>query len=134
MSSVTTPRVVPGPPVVILRVLLAVIFAGAGVAKLSGAAAMVSLFESIAVGQWLRFVVGAVELGGALLLLRPSLAGLGALFLAVVMVGAIAAEVLVIGASPIIPLVVLVLLGFLAWEYRAETARYLTRLRGAFTR
>lgn len=134
MSSATTPRVVPGSPVVILRVLLAIIFAGAGVAKLSGAASMVSLFESIAMGQWLRVAVGAVELGGALLLLWPSLAGLGALCLAVVMVGAIATEAFVLGASPLIPVVVLALLGFLAWEYRAETAGSLARLRSVFTR
>jgi len=43
-----------------LQGILATAFLAAGVAKLTGAPFMVDLFAQIGVGQWFRFVTGAV--------------------------------------------------------------------------
>src|SRR6266536_3073226 len=62
-----------------LQALLAIQFAGAGSLKLGGAQQMVDLFTQIGAGQWLRYLVGALELAGAIGLLLPRLSGLAAL-------------------------------------------------------
>lgn len=90
---------------------LAALFLGAGAVKLLGASAMVALFARIGVGQWFRYLVGVCEMVGALLLLSASTAGLGALLLVGIMVGAIATTVLVLGNVPLAPAAVLAALG-----------------------
>ena len=72
----------------IVQGVLAFQFAGAGVMKLMGAAEMVTLFADIGAGQGLRYVVGALEVAGAVGLLVPRLAGLAALGLVGLMLGA----------------------------------------------
>lgn len=57
-----------------LRVLLAIEFAGAGLMKLAGVEPMVTLFTDIGAGQWLRYVVGVLELAGAVGFLLASAA------------------------------------------------------------
>jgi uncharacterized membrane protein len=77
------------------------VFVGGGVMKLAGADIMIRLFNDIGVGQWLRYVVGCLEiLGGSLLLVR-SWSGLAALALIVMMIGAAMAELLIIRRPPI---------------------------------
>jgi uncharacterized membrane protein YphA (DoxX/SURF4 family) len=46
------------------RVVLALAMLGAGLAKLFGEPAMVTLFDDIGAGQWFRHVVGALEVAG----------------------------------------------------------------------
>jgi uncharacterized membrane protein YphA (DoxX/SURF4 family) len=88
----------------VLQAVLAFQFAGGGLLKLSGAPPMVELFADIGAGQWLRFVVGALEVAGAVGLLVPRLSGLAALGLAGLMVGATATNLFVIGESPWLPI------------------------------
>lgn len=95
----------------------------AGFSKLTGAEQMVGLFESIGVGQWFRYVTGLLEITGAVLLLIPTLAGVGALLLACVMLGAVATHLFVIGGSPLTPLVLLAVLLVIAWGRRRRTLR-----------
>src|SRR5688500_5624384 len=83
----------------VLQVAAAAMLAMAGIMKLTGAPDMIALFEAVGVGQWFRYVTGALEVGGAVLLLIPALAGVGALLLAGVMAGAVAAHLFVIGGS-----------------------------------
>ena len=90
----------------IARVLLTIAFVMAGGAKLAGAAAMVEIFDAIGLGQWFRYVTGAIEVGGALMLWVKPLRLLGALLLGATMVGAIIAHMLVLGPSTV-PAVVL---------------------------
>src|ERR1043166_9894967 len=71
------------------QILVALAFAGAGSAKLSGNADMVAMFDAIGVGQWFRFVTGGLEIVGALLLLTRATAPFGALLLACVVVGGV---------------------------------------------
>lgn len=93
----------------ILQVLLAGNFLFAGGAKLAGVDMTVGVFAEIGIGQWFRYVVGVLEVAGAVLLLVPQLAVVGAWGLAVVMAGAVLAELFVLSGNPVMPLVLLVL-------------------------
>lgn len=111
----------------VLQLLLAFQFAGGGWLKLSGAPVMVELFDAIGAGQWLRLLVGALELAGALGLLVPRLSGLAALGLSALMLGATATNLLILGANPWLALVLLLLSALVAWGRRPETRRLLAR-------
>ena len=99
----------------ILSGLVALAFLGAGGAKLAGAAAMVQLFDQVGRGQWFRYFTGLLEVAGAVGLLIPRYAFYAAGLLAVVMVGAIIAHLTILGTSPAVPIVLLVLSGSIAW-------------------
>lgn len=95
-----------------VRLLLALVFASAGIAKLIGAPQMVQVFDAIGVGQWFRYLTGGVEILGAVLLVVPTTGFAGSLLLFATMVGAVSTHLLVIGGSPL-PAVVLGLLASL---------------------
>ena len=103
----------------LLQVVLASQFVPAGVMKLSGNPALVEMFADIGAGQWLRYLVGSLELAGAIGLLVPRLCGLAALGLAGLMVGAVVTNVFVLGESPALPIVYLLVAGVIAWFRRA---------------
>src|ERR1051325_886589 len=58
-----------------VELTLAGIFLLVGGAKLIGRPDMVALFRDIGVGQWFRYVTGAMEVAGAALLVLPRLSG-----------------------------------------------------------
>lgn len=89
----------------ILQAALAGQFVLAGIPKLAGDPLMVAMFDTLGAGQWLRYVVGALEVAGAVGLLIPPLAGLAAIGLAALMLGAAVSSVAVLGAGPVLPLV-----------------------------
>jgi uncharacterized membrane protein YphA (DoxX/SURF4 family) len=99
-------------------VLLALAFGAAGIAKLAGVAQMVQVFDAIGFGQWLRYVTGAVELLGVVLLLVPATAFFGAALLTATMVCAVATHLALIGGSPVPALVLGALSAFVAWRQR----------------
>ena len=105
------------------RVVLALVFLGAGASKLVGEPAMVTMFDDIGAGQWLRLVVGALEVAGAVGVLVPRLSALAAAGLALLMVGATATNLTVLGASPWLPLLLLVLAGLVARAGREPLLR-----------
>ena len=105
----------------VLQALLALMFAMAGFAKVGGDAAMVEMFATIGIGQWFRYVVGALELAGAVGVLVPRLSGLVALGLVCLMVGATLNNVVVLGTSPLLPLILLVVSALVAWGRRERT-------------
>jgi uncharacterized membrane protein YphA (DoxX/SURF4 family) len=111
----------------VLQVAAAAMLGMAGFAKLTGAPEMVGLFDAIGVGQWFRYVTGILEVGGAILLLVPALAGAGALLLAGVMLGAVLTHLFVIGGSPVVPLVLMIVLAVIAYGRRERTLRLLGR-------
>jgi putative oxidoreductase len=84
----------------VLRVVLALAFLGAGATKLAGDPSMVTLFDDIGAGQWMRFFVGTCEVAGAVGLLVPRLYRLAALCLVLLMLGATIVNVAVIDANP----------------------------------
>lgn len=73
--------------------VLAAAFVAAGATKLVGLEFHKKAFRDLAYPQWLRVVVGAVEVTGALLLLLPAVRPLGAAMLVVVTLGAVHAHV-----------------------------------------
>jgi len=86
---------------------LALLFVGGGVAKLGGDPVMIAMFDQIGAGQGLRFLVGGLEVAGAVGVLVPRLAGLAALGLALLMVGATITNLTVLNTSPAITLLLL---------------------------
>jgi putative oxidoreductase len=102
------------------QVVLASLFLRAGGSKLAGAPVMVALFEAIGFGQWFRYVTGLVEVVSGVVLLVPSLAPFGALALVATMVGAIVTHVFVIGASPAVPAVLLLVSLLVVWARRDQ--------------
>jgi putative oxidoreductase len=98
------------------------LFAAAG-PKLLGEATAVRTFDDIGVGQWFRYVVGVLELAGAIGLVIPRLARSAALGLAAVMLGAIITNLFVIdgGLLTLTPVILLALLGFVVWGRQSQT-------------
>jgi putative oxidoreductase len=109
----------------VVQVALASQFVGGGVMKLSGNPVMVDMFAEIGAGQWFRYLVGALEVAGALGLLLPRLCGLAALGLTGVMAGAVLTNIFILGESPAMPLAFGAVAGLIAWFRRAEIRRLL---------
>ena len=105
----------------VLQALLALQFVMAGLTKLFGDPAMVEMFANIGIGQWFRYVVGALEIAGAVGVLIPRVSGLAALGLVCLMIGATLTNLFVLGASPLLPIVLLVLGALVAWGRWSET-------------
>lgn len=115
----------------VLRILLALVFLGAGAAKLAGVEMMVQAFEQIGLGQGFRYITGVVEIGGAIGLMLPWLVGPAALWLAATMVGAVLAHLIALHTTPAPAVVLLMLTLLLAWlrrdSVRTLVSRFLAR-------
>ncbi|MDN5749896.1 MAG: DoxX family protein [Pseudonocardia sp.] len=108
-----------------LQILIGVFFVVASAApKLLGEAYAVQIFVEIGAGDWFRYFVGAVELAGGIGLLVPRLAGLAALGLVGLMVGATYTQLTVFDApaATVTPIILGVLVAGIAWVRRAEIA------------
>lgn len=77
----------------VLKGFLALVFLAAAAAKLSGQPMMVAEFGKIGLGQGFRYVTGATEAAGAVLLLWPRSAFFGAIILIGICTGAFVAQV-----------------------------------------
>ena len=113
-----------------LQGILAAAFLAAGSAKLAGVPYMVDLFEHVGLGQWFRVATGAVEVTGAVALLVPGLASIGALWLGGTMVGAVATHVFVLHTSPVPAIVLGVLNAVVVYLRRDELVALLHRIKG----
>ena len=107
-----------------VQIVLAGLFLLAGGSKLVGAPAMVTLFNTIGVGQWFRYVTGLIEVGSAIVLLVPSIAVFGALVLVPTMIGAVATELFIVGDSAIPPAVLLLGAVAVVWVRRHQIVRH----------
>ena len=113
-----------------VQVILAAAFLAAGFAKLAGAPFMVDLFTQIGIGQWFRVTTGVVEVTGAVALLVPGFASVGALWLGFTMVGAVTTHLFVLHTSPV-PAIVLGLLNVVVvYLRRDELVALLHRVKG----
>jgi len=104
-----------------VRILLALAFGAAGLAKLAGVPQMVQVFDAIGFGQWFRYVTGVVEVVGAVMLLVPAAGFFGALLLAATMVCATATHLLLIGGNPGPAVLLGALSAFVAWRLRPSS-------------
>jgi putative oxidoreductase len=111
-----------------LQGVLAAAFLAAGFAKLAGVPFMVDLFEQIGLGQSFRVVTGVVEVTGAVALLFPGLASIGALWLGATMVGAVATHVFILHTSPVPAIVLGLLNALVVYLRRDEVAAFLRRV------
>ena len=111
---------------IVLRIAFGLIFIGAGASKLFGVEMMVQefgLFAAYGIGQWFRYLTGALEIVGALLLIRPRTVSAGAGLLTCISIGAAIAQAVVIHQDVIHALVFAALLAWIAYAYRnASTA------------
>jgi putative oxidoreductase len=108
-----------------LQVLTAAAFLVAGFATLSGQPMMVETFEKIGVGQWLRDLTGAIEIGSAILLLIPRLTPVGAALLVCTMTGAVLAHLMVLGGSAVPALVLGCFAALILWGRFATVKAWL---------
>jgi putative oxidoreductase len=113
----------------VLQIAAAGMFLMVGFLKLSGDPQLVGLFEAIGLGQWFRYLTGALEVASAILLLVPRASGLGALMLAGVMTGAVVTHVFIVGGSPMMAIILLVVTCVVAWGRRQRTMKLLAGLR-----
>ncbi|MGY4480168.1 DoxX family protein [Bradyrhizobium sp. USDA 3364] len=113
-----------------LQGIIAAAFLAAGAAKLAGVPFMVDLFEQVGLGQGFRIVTGVVEVVGAVALLVPGLASLGALWLGGTMVGAVATHLFILHTSPIPAVVLGVLNALVVYLRRDELVALLRRVNG----
>ena len=104
----------------ILQLGSSAMFFYAGFAKLTSNPYMVQTFEAIGAGQWFRYVTGGIEFLAAVLLLIPSLAGVGAALLVPTMIGAVLSHLLILGGSPALPATLLVAAAVIAYARREQ--------------
>ncbi len=104
----------------IVQIGVAGMFLLAGGAQVSGNPMMVAMFAKLGIGQWFRYLTGTPEILGALGLLTPFASGLAAAELLVVMFGAVASHLLILGGSPMPALVLLFASGLIGWGRRSQ--------------
>jgi putative oxidoreductase len=106
----------------VLQALLAAAFIAAGGSKLAGVPHMVALFDQIGVGQWFRYVTGAVEIISAVALLVPRTTAYAAAQLAMTMGCAAITHLAFIGGNPIPAIVLASLCAFVAYRRWPRTS------------
>lgn len=104
----------------VVKGLLFISFISAGAAKLYGVPMMVENFDRIGAGQWFRYVTGALEVLGAVILLLPGKAAFGAVLLVCIMIGATITHLAIIGGSAVPAIVLLALAAFVAFSHRDQ--------------
>lgn len=107
----------------VLAVAAAAMFLMAGYKKLSGDPMMIQVFDGVGLGQWFRYLTGALEVTGGIGLLVPRVSPFAALMLAIVMVGAIMAHLFRIGGNPLPAVLLLAACLGVTWLRRERLAR-----------
>lgn len=101
----------------ILSVLLAAVFATTGIAKLTGTEPLALQAAAMrGFPGWMRAVVGAAELIGAVGLLIPSVAGVAAAMLALLMIPATITQAVSHQPGVLVPVVMFALLLLVGWR------------------
>lgn len=111
----------------IVQVITALGFLLAALGKFAGDPQITATFDAIGFGDWFRYLIGALEIAGAIALFVPRLVGLAGLAFVTLMVGASITQ-LVIGESVVTPLILLVLSAVVAWGRWPSTRRLWRRL------
>lgn len=116
----------------VLQVLGAAIFIFAGYQKLKGDAQQVEGFEAMGLGVAGMYIIGVLEIAGAVGLLLPGVAGFAGLCLVALMIGATIATVGMMGFGPLVavPVVTLIVAAVIAWGRRRTVPRFLSAVLG----
>ncbi len=102
----------------VVKVLVALAFLAAAGLKLSGSPKMVAEFGELGLGQAFRYVTGGVEAVGALLLLWPRSAFVGAVILAGICGGALVSQITVLHGDLVHVFVLGALVLLVGWTSR----------------
>jgi putative oxidoreductase len=99
------------------RVGLAVFFVLVGYSKFNSdpRGEWVQIFERIGVGQWLRYVTGVMQVGGAILLLPRRTLTVGAAMLACTMAGAALVDLFILPSPIVIVPLLLLMIVIVVW-------------------
>jgi putative oxidoreductase len=103
-----------------IKALLTLAFLAAGLSKLAGVEMMVATFDAVGVGQWFRYVTGAIEVAGAILLWVKGREVYGAGLLTVTMVGAVVAHLALLGPSAVPALGLGLLSATIVWTHKGD--------------
>jgi uncharacterized membrane protein YphA (DoxX/SURF4 family) len=113
-----------------LQVVTAAVFVVAAVPKVTAAPQAVEGFNAMGLGVAGMYIIGALELAGAVALLIPRLCGLAGLAFVGLMIGAVVTTLLMFGPGLLAtPVVVLVLSAIIAWGRRRRTAELFSLIR-----
>jgi putative oxidoreductase len=104
----------------VFQILCAAAFLAAGGAKLANDPKMIEAFQQIGIGQWFRYVTGALEVLGAIGLLIPRFTFYGAALLAWIMICAVITCLAILGTSPLPALALLLFTGTIAYFRRPQ--------------
>jgi putative oxidoreductase len=80
-----------------ITVIVSVLFFMFGIEKLANIGDWDRVFDRIGFGQWLRYFTGIVQISGALLFIVPRTSVFGAALLGASMIGAVVAQIAVLG-------------------------------------
>ena len=99
------------------RVGLAVFFMLVGYSKFNNdpGSEWVEIFERIGVGQWLRYVTGVMQVGGAILVLPRRTLTVGAAMLACTMAGAAMVDLFIVPSPIVIVPLLLLMMIIVVW-------------------
>jgi len=112
-----------------LQVLLAAVYAFSAFGKLTAEAQNVAGFAAMGLGNTGMYVIGALELAGAIAMFVPALTGLAATCFVALMIGAVALTWMIGGGALVaIPATVGVVAAVVAWGRRDSTRRLVARL------
>jgi uncharacterized membrane protein YphA (DoxX/SURF4 family) len=113
-----------------LQVVLAATYAFSAFGKLTAEAQNVAGFEAMGLGAPGMYIIGLLELAGAIAMFVPRLTGPAATCFVALMIGAVTLTLAVGGgALALIPAVVGVLAAVVAWGRRRSTAALVARVR-----
>ncbi len=103
----------------VLQGILALAFALSGLSKLAGAEQAVLIFEEMGTASWMPYLVGVLEIAGAVGLLIRRFAGLAAVGFVLLMLGAVITHLIWGGFAG--PAVVLLILSAVVAYFRRES-------------
>jgi uncharacterized membrane protein YphA (DoxX/SURF4 family) len=113
-----------------LQVLLAAVYAFSAAGKLSAEAQNVAGFQAMGLGNTGMYIIGALELAGAIAMFVPRLTGLAAACFVALMTGAVILTLAIGGgALAAMPATVGVVAAVVAWGRRESTRRLVAQLR-----
>jgi hypothetical protein len=114
-----------------LQVLLAATYAFSAFGKLTAEAQNVAGFEAMGLGMPGMYIIGALELAGAIAMFIPRLTGLAALCFVALMIGAVTITLAIGGGILVVmPAAVGVLAAIVAYGRRDSTKALAARVRG----
>ncbi len=112
-----------------LQVLLAAVYAFSAYGKLTAEAQNVAGFEAMGLGAPGMYIIGLLELAGAIAMFVPALTGLAATCFVALMIGAVTLTWMIGGGALVaIPATVGVVAAVVAWGRRDSTRRLVARL------